>query len=135
MDNPVDVRSNNTTRARESAVVPSYIKDAATPESAGPALHLILRDLRMTLGYSHRELARRSGLDAALICRMEAGKECLLSTYERAAEALGGRTTYAISVRSAWNVLLEARIHERQERWERQWEERRQARRATRRSR
>lgn len=48
-----------------------------------------LRALRESRGISQRHLAQESGVDQAVICRMERGGDACLSTWERLFSALG----------------------------------------------
>jgi predicted transcriptional regulator len=50
---------------------------------------LLVRARRNELFMSQRELSVRSGLPQPLICRVEAGREAMFSTYERLLDAMG----------------------------------------------
>jgi transcriptional regulator with XRE-family HTH domain len=117
-----DVSSHIATRAGASVDVPTYIIRSAVPEMPP---HRILRDLRLRLGYSQRELSSLSGIDQALISRLEAGKDSLHSTCERLVGAMGGSLVMAVSFPASWRQVFEERIAARNTRWEKMQEERR----------
>lgn len=63
----------------------------------------------MSLGYSQKELSGLSGIDQASICRLEAGRDSLISTYERLAAAMEGRLSVTVRFSRPWPEVVEAR--------------------------
>lgn len=49
----------------------------------------MIQFVRLRLGFTQQELARKAGLAPSQISRLEGGKDCLLSTWARAYNALG----------------------------------------------
>ena len=96
-------------------------------DGEGFLLRVILKRMRIAIGMSQRELAKRSGIRQPHICAIEAGKDALLSTYERMAKALGVNLVYEttparpradiVAELVAERLAGEARARER--RWER----------------
>ena len=67
-----------------------------------------IRDLREGLGWSQRELARRSGLSASTVRRIEDGTlDPLIATLDRVAKALGVEGSYRISGASHASLVID----------------------------
>lgn len=57
-----------------------------------------LAQIREQLGITQQELAARAGLDQSAVSRLELQDDCLISTLERYAEALGGELVVCMRI-------------------------------------
>ena len=77
-----------------------------------------LRALRRSLGVSQRHLAEVSGVDQAVVCRLERGTDALWTTWQRLFVALGyGAVLMPVSAEDAEDFLQDG-IQRRKDRME-----------------
>lgn len=87
---------------------------------------LLIKEVRREIGASQAEVARRTWFDAAMIARIELGREPCLPTLRRLLAALGGRLELAAHFERPLEMIaedfLETRLEARLERERRQHE-------------